>query len=84
MQMKQSRQRRAYPGARLQANSGLEADTLSRRCFQQLILPGEVSDLVLFQCVFTVLAASICLPVQVGGSCSRHERAGNGGAWKAV
>ena len=49
MQMKQFRQRRAYPGVRPQETLALEAGTLSRRCSQQLILPGEVSNLVLSQ-----------------------------------
>ena len=49
MQMKQSRQMRAYPGVRLRETLALEAGTLSRRCSQQLMTPGEVSDVVLFQ-----------------------------------
>ena len=49
MQMRPFRQRRAYPGARLLETLALVADTRSRRFFQQLILPGEVSTLVLFQ-----------------------------------
>ena len=49
MQMKQFRQTRAYPGARLRETLALEAGTRSRRCFQQLMMPGEVSNLVLFQ-----------------------------------
>ena len=49
MQMKQFRQRRAYPGARLQVNLGLGGGTQSRKCFQQLIPPGKVSAAVLFQ-----------------------------------
>ena len=49
MQTKQFRQTRAYPGARLRETLALEAGTRSRRSFQQLMMPGEVSNVVLYQ-----------------------------------